>query len=58
MLKLEIEKFKKILEKNDIKLIHGWIISNVTIITDKLPDKNSEEDEVETEGNFHDFDDI
>ena len=58
MLKLEIEKFKKILEKNDIKLIHGWIVSNVTIITDKLPDKNSEEDEVETDGNFHDFDDI
>lgn len=58
MLKPEIEKFKKILERNEVKLIHGWIVSNVTIITDKLPDKNTLEDEVEKEGSFHDFDDI
>jgi hypothetical protein len=60
MLKLEIEKFKNLLEKNDIKLIHGWVVSNVTIITDKLLDKggNEEEDEEDEDGGFNDFDDI
>ena len=54
MLKSEIEKFKKVLEKNDIKLVHGWIISNITIITDRLPDKVEDENE----GDFHELDDI
>jgi hypothetical protein len=58
MLKNEIEKFKKILEKNDIKLIHGWVVSNVTIITDKLSDKGDASDEDEEEGSFNDFEDI
>jgi hypothetical protein len=59
MLKSEIEKFKKILEKNDIKLIHDWIVSNVTIITDKLPDKGGDSDgDEEDEGSFNDFEDI
>ena len=59
MLKVEIEKFKKILEKNNIKLIHGWIVSNVTIITDRLPDKGDISDEDDgAEGSFNDFDDI
>jgi hypothetical protein len=26
MLKNEIDKFKKMLEKNDIKLVHGWVV--------------------------------
>lgn len=58
MLKLEIEKFKKILEKNNIKLIHGWVVSNVTIITDRLPEKGDISDEEEEESSFNDFDDI
>jgi len=61
MLKLEIEKFKKILEKNDINLVHKWIVSNVTIITDGLPEKGapSEGDEEEEENSsFNDFEDI
>ncbi len=61
MLKIEIEKFKKILEKNDVKLIHGWVVSNVTIITDKLLDKGnvSEDDEEDVGGSsFNEFEDI
>lgn len=59
MLKIEIEKFKKILEKNEIKLIHEWIVSNVTIITDKLPEKGDiSDDDEEKEDSFNDFDDI
>lgn len=61
MLKAEIEKFKKILEKNEVKLIHGWIVSNVTIITDKLPDKgkiSEDEEEEEEESSFNEFEDI
>ncbi len=34
MLKHEIENFKKLLETNNIKLTHNWIISNITIIKD------------------------
>lgn len=34
MLKIEIEKFKSLLEKEKIKLTHNWIISNITIIKD------------------------
>lgn len=34
MLKDEIEKFKLLLEKEKIRLIHNWIISNITIIKD------------------------
>ena len=55
MLQTEIEKFKKILEKNNIKLIHEWVVSNVTIITDKLSDKSDISDEEEEEDNFNDF---
>jgi hypothetical protein len=58
MLKTEIEKFKKILEKNEIKLIYGWVVSNVTIITDKLPEKGDIKDEDDAEDGFNDFDDI
>lgn len=59
MLKIEIEKFKKMLEKNDIKLIHSWVVSNVTIITDKLPEKGEILDNGdEEEGDFDDFNDI
>lgn len=56
MLKVEIEKFKKLLEKNDIKLIHRWVVSNVTIITDKLPEKGNLSDEEENEEeDFNEF---
>lgn len=59
MLKTEIEKFKKMLEKNDIKLIHGWVVSNVTIITDKLPEKgNVDNDDNDESSDFNEFDDI
>lgn len=60
MLKLEIEKFKKMLDKNEIKLVHKWVVSNVTIITDKLPEKGdvSNDDDDDDESDFNDFDDI
>lgn len=58
MLQTEIEKFKKILEKNQIKLIHEWVVSNVTIITDKLSDKGNISDDDEEESGFNDFEDI
>jgi len=58
MLKHEIEKFKKILEKNEIKLVHEWIVSNVTIITDKLPEKGEIQDDEDSDDSFNDFDDI
>jgi len=60
MLKFEIERFKKMLEKNNIKLVHGWIVSNVTIITDKMPEKGtvSDDDEDSESNDFADFEDI
>jgi len=58
MLKLEIEKFKKILEKNDINLVHKWIVSNVTIITDGLSEKGVLPEDEEENGSFNDFEDI
>lgn len=59
MLKGEIEKFKKMLDKNEIKLVHKWVVSNVTIITDKMPEKgNMSDDDDGEESDFNDFDDI
>lgn len=58
MLKIEIEKFKKMLEKNDINLVHKWIVSNVTIITDGLPEKNTLPEDEEENSSFNDFEDI
>ena len=43
MLKVEIDKFKKILDKNEIKLVHCWVVSNVTIITDKMLNAQSQD---------------
>ena len=34
----ELDVFKAILDKDGIKLLHSWIVSSVTIITDHLPD--------------------
>jgi hypothetical protein len=34
MLSKEIDKFIKMISDNEIKLIHNWIISNITIIKD------------------------
>lgn len=48
MLMTEIEKFKTMLEKNSIKFVHNWEISNVTIIKDgMLEDKCLEDEEGE-----------
>lgn len=58
MLNNEIEKFKNILEKNQIKLIHEWVVSNVTIITDKLSVKGDVSNEDDEEDSFNDFEDI
>jgi len=58
MLKSEIEKFKKILETNSISLVHKWIVSNVTIITDGLPEKGVSSEKEEENDNFDDFEDI
>jgi len=58
MLKIEIDKFKKMLDKNTIKLVHGWIVSNVTIITDKMPDKGSISDDEDENSDFNEFEDI
>jgi hypothetical protein len=41
MTKNEVEAFRVILDRNEIKLLHNWIVSNVTIITDRLPDSSS-----------------
>ena len=58
MLKLEIEKFKKLLEKNEVRLMHGWVVSNVTIITDKFLDKGKVSEDDEEDDEFNDFEDI
>lgn len=34
MLTSEVENLKKMLNQNEVKLVHNWIISNVTIIID------------------------
>ncbi len=34
MLNIEIESLKNMLMRNEIKMIHNWIVSNITIITD------------------------
>lgn len=47
MVKNEIEAFKDILDKNEIKLLHNWMVSNVTIITDRLPDSADSDDDVD-----------
>ncbi len=36
MLNVEIDQFKKMLGSNQIKLVHNWVVSNVTIITDSI----------------------
>jgi len=62
MLHIEIEQLKKMLTKSEIKLMHNWIISNVTIITDsqKFEESNKkikylseeEDDESDLEDEF------
>ena len=42
MLKSEIEKFRSLLENDQISIGYGWIVSNVTIIKDnKINEQNS-----------------
>ena len=43
MLESEIERFRIILEKKEIKLIHNWVVANVTIIRDKEKDKSEKD---------------
>jgi len=59
MLKVEIDKFIRLLENDEIKLVHNWIISNVTIIKDNKFKANKtigeeliEENEDEMEENY------
>lgn len=57
MLPTEIQKLKKLLEDDDLKMVHNWVVSNITIIKDnglilsqKLPDDSDlEEDSEESE---------
>jgi len=66
MLQPEVEKFKRMLEKNQVKLIYEWIVTNVTILKDadaakKLLSKDFNDDEEENnEENeeFQEFEDI
>jgi hypothetical protein len=54
-LKPEIDRFKKLLEKDKLQMVHGWVVSNVTIITDnKLLGTNNIEENYQEEN----FDDI
>lgn len=57
MLPAEIQKLKKLLEDDDLKMVHNWVVSNITIIKDnglilsqKSPDDSDlEEDSEESE---------
>jgi hypothetical protein len=43
MLKIEIDKFKQLLENDKIQMSYGWVISNVTLIKDeKINEKNTQ----------------
>lgn len=44
MIEQEIEKLSKIWKNNEIHTIYGWVISNVTKITDELLENNDEVD--------------
>lgn len=68
MLKNEIDKFKILLENEEIKINYGWIISNVTLINDsKISEKNNKikkisssdlEDDEEDEDDIVDMEEI
>ena len=60
MTKEELESFRGILDRSEIKMLHSWIVSNVTIITDKLPDSGVEEpaDTKVKEDDFEENEDI
>jgi hypothetical protein len=53
----EMEIFQGILDRSEIKMLHSWIVSNVTIITDKLPDDGGGDDGVETDSAEDDVED-
>lgn len=55
MLEEEIDNLKQMLEENKITMTHKWMVSNVTIITDKnLIDSNK----MDENDDFEDFEDI
>lgn len=68
MLRVEIDKFKVLLESDDISIGTGWIISNVTLIKDsKISEKNNkfkkskfddDEEEEDDEDEVEDIDDV
>lgn len=63
MLKTEIERFKKMLEGESLKMTHNWMVSNITVITDGADSFKGKEVEVEAEEEaedeeFEDFEDI
>lgn len=63
MLSFEIDKLLKMISENEVKLMHNWIISNLTVITDskkfdennkkmkKLSNEDNEDDEEDEEFN-------
>jgi hypothetical protein len=74
MLKSEIEKFRILLENDQINIGYGWVVSNVTIIKDdkineqnskfkkiksnNLDDDEEEDDENENEEELENFDEF
>jgi hypothetical protein len=74
MLKSEIEKFRILLENDQISIGYGWVVSNVTIIKDdkvneqnskfkkiknnNLDDDEEEDDENENEEELENFDEF
>ncbi len=63
MLNNEIEKLKNMLITSEIKMLHNWIISNVTIITDSKKFEDtikktkllSEDDEPDTDSDYEEI---
>lgn len=52
MLQPEIQKLKKLLEDDELKMVHNWVVSNITIIKDNGPilsQKNLDESELDEE---------
>ncbi len=60
MLKIEVERFRSLLEEERVKLTHNWIISNITVIKDsknfeiikKLSDDSDQNDDDEVKDSY------
>lgn len=58
MLPSEIQKLKKTLEEDELKMVHNWVVSNITIIKDNeliLNQKNT--DDLELDDTSDEFED-